>query len=119
MYMSLQNETEQHVKEALGQDDNDWQLKNTCPACMYKLKDETQLIFDYFRASPFSKSLSQVAERDFEQMGLRVRELLRKYVHREVSRVVGGEWTHIWWRVGSVRWAASALLWATGSGWGR
>ena len=37
--------------------------------------------------------LSWAAERDFEQVGPRVRELLRKYIYREVSGgvVVGGK----------------------------
>ncbi len=41
---------------------------------------------------PCHDFLSQAAERDFERMGPRVRELSRKYIHREVSggTVVGG-----------------------------
>ena len=59
-----------------------------------------------------------VAERDFEQMGPRVRELLGKYIYREVNGgvVVGGMDSYL---VGSVKWTASAPLRVASSGWWR
>ena len=39
--------------------------------------------------APCHNFLSWVAERDFERMGPRVRELLKKYIYREVSGGVG------------------------------
>lgn len=47
------------MKEALGRQDSDWRLKNVCPACMYKLKGEAQLIFDMLWAKDGNDSLKR------------------------------------------------------------
>ena len=68
---------------------------------------------------PCHSFLSWVAERDFEQMGLGVRELLRKYVHRELSSGSGqsrlisnGEWVPRF-----IHWGLQVL--AGGGSWGQ
>lgn len=59
IYLSLRREVNKHVKEALGRQDGDWRIKHTCPACMYKLKNEPTLIFDMLWAMDGNDSLKR------------------------------------------------------------
>ncbi|KAF8143976.1 hypothetical protein K438DRAFT_1922403 [Mycena galopus ATCC 62051] len=45
LYLELRRQTDHRVNVALGRDTPGWQLKHTCPVCMYKLEGEEDLIF--------------------------------------------------------------------------
>lgn len=36
------------VRTVLNRDSPDWHLRNACPACMYRLKDEKPLLYKLF-----------------------------------------------------------------------
>jgi hypothetical protein len=40
VYLPIRAEVDKHVKVALGRDTPNWRLKNSCPACLYKLEGE-------------------------------------------------------------------------------
>jgi hypothetical protein len=43
VYLSIRAEIDKHVKVALGRDAPNWRLRNSCPACLYKLEGEPRL----------------------------------------------------------------------------
>ncbi|KAJ7710234.1 hypothetical protein B0H14DRAFT_3099401 [Mycena olivaceomarginata] len=77
------------VEAALGRDTPNWRLKNTCPACLYKLEDEDDLLLPVLTTQDGNNSLSRhgqmeraedegVDEGDSSATRLRAREDDRK-----------------------------------------
>ncbi|KAJ7922061.1 hypothetical protein B0H13DRAFT_1866128 [Mycena leptocephala] len=63
----------------LGRDRPDWQLKNCCPACTYKLEGEEKLIFSMLLAMEGNDSLKRILQKDktFDEEGNATRAELR------------------------------------------
>ncbi|KAF8179539.1 hypothetical protein K438DRAFT_1768902 [Mycena galopus ATCC 62051] len=63
LYLELRRQTDARVNAALGRDTPNWRLKHTCPACMYKLKGEDELIFSMLTTMDGNDSLKRVLRR--------------------------------------------------------
>lgn len=48
--------------------DSTWRMKHTCPACMYKLEGEDELIFDMLTTMDGNDSLKRVLRREKSTM---------------------------------------------------
>lgn len=46
IYWEICKNVDTCASQVLGQNKGEYQLKHTCPACMYKLHDELPLVFD-------------------------------------------------------------------------
>jgi hypothetical protein len=62
VYLAIWRQMDEHVMNALGRDSK-WCLKHVCPACMYKLEGEDQLIFDMLTTMDGNDSLKRVLQR--------------------------------------------------------
>ncbi|KAJ6543235.1 hypothetical protein DFH09DRAFT_829842, partial [Mycena vulgaris] len=62
VYLAIRRQTDERVMNALGRDSK-WCLKHACPACMYKLEGEDQLIFDMLTTMYGNDSLKRVLRR--------------------------------------------------------
>ncbi|KAF8212965.1 hypothetical protein K438DRAFT_1566472 [Mycena galopus ATCC 62051] len=62
VYLAIRQQTDERVMNALGRDSK-WRLKHACPACMYKLEGEDQLIFDMLTTMDGNNSLKRVLRR--------------------------------------------------------
>ncbi|KAJ7813582.1 hypothetical protein B0H13DRAFT_1665338, partial [Mycena leptocephala] len=62
VYLAIWRQTDECVMNALGRDSK-WRLKHACPACMYKLEGEDQLIFDMLTTMDGNDSLKRVLRR--------------------------------------------------------
>ncbi|KAJ7197841.1 hypothetical protein GGX14DRAFT_374768 [Mycena pura] len=62
VYLAIHRETDERVMSALGRDFK-WRLKHACPACMYKLEGEDELIFDMLTTMDGNDSLKRVLRR--------------------------------------------------------
>ncbi|KAG6370043.1 hypothetical protein JVT61DRAFT_12564 [Boletus reticuloceps] len=47
VYLEILARVEQSINAVLGRNTPDWRMRNACPACFYKLKDEPPLEFSY------------------------------------------------------------------------
>ncbi|KAJ6583130.1 hypothetical protein DFH09DRAFT_912007 [Mycena vulgaris] len=63
LYLDLWWRTDEHVMHALGRDSS-WRLKHACPACMYKLEGEDELIFSILTTMDGNDSLKRVLRRE-------------------------------------------------------
>ena len=63
LYLSILGVVNDRVKVALGRDTADWQLQHTCLPCMYKLKEEPSLLFDFLWAQDGNDSLKRIIRR--------------------------------------------------------
>jgi hypothetical protein len=63
LYLSILGIVNDRVKMALGRDTADWRLRHTCPPCMYKLKEEPSLLFDFLWAHDGNDSLKRFIQR--------------------------------------------------------
>ncbi|KAJ6510311.1 hypothetical protein DFH09DRAFT_1435255 [Mycena vulgaris] len=63
LYLELRRRTDERVMHALGRDSS-WRLKHACPACMYKLEGEDQLIFSMLTTMDGNDSLKRVLRRE-------------------------------------------------------
>ncbi|KAF8157569.1 hypothetical protein K438DRAFT_1777209 [Mycena galopus ATCC 62051] len=63
LYLELRRQTDHRVNVALGRDTPGWRLKHTCPACMYKLEGEEDLIFSMLVTMDGNDSLKRVLRR--------------------------------------------------------
>ena len=52
--------TRKEVLRVLHRDDNQWRLKNTCPACSYKLEGEEKLTFEMLITMDGNNSLKRL-----------------------------------------------------------
>jgi hypothetical protein len=64
LYLSIRNSIEARVRAALNRDFQHWRIKNTCPACSYKLQGETKLVFDMLVTMDGNDSLKRILRRD-------------------------------------------------------
>ncbi|KAJ7512593.1 hypothetical protein B0H11DRAFT_1699088 [Mycena galericulata] len=62
LYLAIRRQTDERVMNALGRDSK-WRLRHACPACMYKLEGEDQLIFDMLTTMDGNDSLKRVLRR--------------------------------------------------------
>ncbi|KAJ7856056.1 hypothetical protein B0H14DRAFT_2352906 [Mycena olivaceomarginata] len=58
IYLAVRARVDGCVQAALGRDTLDWHLKNTCPACLYKLEGEPHLKFPFMCTFNGNNSLS-------------------------------------------------------------
>ncbi|KAJ6474311.1 hypothetical protein C8R45DRAFT_935708 [Mycena sanguinolenta] len=63
VYLELRRQTDKLVNSALGRDTPNWRMKHTCPACMYKLEGEDDLIFSMLTTMDGNESLKRVLRR--------------------------------------------------------
>ncbi|KAJ6555622.1 hypothetical protein DFH09DRAFT_1248404 [Mycena vulgaris] len=63
LYLDLRRRTDERVVHALGRDTS-WRLNHACPACMYKLEGEDQLIFSILTTMDGNDSLKRVLRRE-------------------------------------------------------
>lgn len=63
LYLSILDEVDNRVKTALGRKTGDWQLRHACPPCMYKLRNEPDLLFAMLWAMDGNNSLSRLLRR--------------------------------------------------------
>ncbi|KAF8181741.1 hypothetical protein K438DRAFT_2169043 [Mycena galopus ATCC 62051] len=89
LYLDLRRHTDHKVNVALGRDTPGWRLKHTCPACMYKLEGEEDLIFSILVTMDGNDSLKRVLRRA-KTDGSEEEPLLGPSKEREDSRD-GGE----------------------------
>jgi hypothetical protein len=64
LYLSIRTSVEARVRAALKRDSQHWRIKNTCPACSYKLQGEKKLIFDMLVTMDGNDSLKRIIRRD-------------------------------------------------------
>ncbi|KAJ7075097.1 hypothetical protein B0H15DRAFT_956756 [Mycena belliarum] len=67
LYLAIRRETDDRVMNILGRDST-WRLKHTCPACMYKLEGEDDLIFNMLTTMDGNNSLKRVLRREKRTM---------------------------------------------------
>ncbi|KAJ7300506.1 hypothetical protein DFH08DRAFT_919255 [Mycena albidolilacea] len=63
IYLEIHRQTDCLVNSALGHNTPNWRLKHTCPACMYKLEGEDELIFSMLFNMDGNDSLKRVLKR--------------------------------------------------------
>ncbi|KAJ7729122.1 hypothetical protein B0H14DRAFT_2640505 [Mycena olivaceomarginata] len=64
LYLDLCRRTEARLLHRLGHDSFAWRVKHDCPACMYKLKGEDELIFDVLVTLDGGNSLKRALQRN-------------------------------------------------------
>ncbi|KAJ7763245.1 hypothetical protein B0H14DRAFT_2403566 [Mycena olivaceomarginata] len=64
VYLSIRAEVDKRVKVALGRDTPNWRLKNSCPACLYKLEGEPQLPRAFISTMDGNNSLKRFWRRE-------------------------------------------------------
>jgi ferredoxin-like protein FixX len=60
LYLAILHGVKERVDKAIGRDAPDWRLKNCCPACMYKLEGEAELVFSMLVTADGNDSLKCV-----------------------------------------------------------
>jgi hypothetical protein len=65
-YLSICAEVDRRVRCELGRDTPNWRLKNTCPACLYKLEGEPKLMLPVLGTQDGNNSLKQFKRRQRE-----------------------------------------------------
>ncbi|KAJ7435593.1 hypothetical protein B0H11DRAFT_1755896 [Mycena galericulata] len=64
LYLDILDRVDRRVKKVLGRDAPDWQLKNACPACTYKLEGEQELVFSMMIPMDGGNSLKRVLRKE-------------------------------------------------------
>ncbi|KAJ7869147.1 hypothetical protein B0H14DRAFT_3083965 [Mycena olivaceomarginata] len=64
VYLSIRAEVDKRVKVALGRDTPNWRLKNSCPACLYKLEGEPRLARAFISTMDGNNSLKRFWRRE-------------------------------------------------------
>lgn len=59
-YLEICRRVNSQINSALGRDTPDWRMKNSCPPCFYKLKDEPFLEYSSFLSMDGNNSLRRV-----------------------------------------------------------
>ncbi|KAJ7832527.1 hypothetical protein B0H14DRAFT_3087771 [Mycena olivaceomarginata] len=65
-YLSIRAEVDRRVRRELGRDTPNWRLKNTCPACLYKLEGEPKLTLPMLGTQDGNNSLKRFERRQRE-----------------------------------------------------
>ncbi|KAF8308652.1 hypothetical protein F5887DRAFT_1068103 [Amanita rubescens] len=60
LYLEMLESTRKEVLRILHCDDDQWRLKNTCPACSYKLEGEDKLVFEMLITMDGNNSLKRL-----------------------------------------------------------
>jgi len=63
LYLSIRDEVDRRLQEALGQDSPNWRLRHACPACTHKLDGEAPLTFDILITMDGNDSLKRIQKR--------------------------------------------------------
>lgn len=67
VYLAIRRNVDKLIMKALGHDSPNWRVKNACPACLYKLKDEPTLPeFDLLATMDGNDSLKRLVRREAE-----------------------------------------------------
>ncbi|KAJ3558554.1 hypothetical protein NP233_g11487 [Leucocoprinus birnbaumii] len=64
LYSDIRAEVQLRVNQALGRGASDWQLRNACPACTYKLEGEPPLVHELLFTMDGNDSLKRVIRKD-------------------------------------------------------
>ncbi|KAF7374152.1 hypothetical protein MSAN_00296900 [Mycena sanguinolenta] len=91
VYLELRQQTDKLVGSALGRDAPNWRMKHTCPACMYKLEGEDELIFSMLTTMDGNDSLKRVLRRS-KTDGSEDEPTLGPSIEREDSRDGGDDY---------------------------
>jgi hypothetical protein len=59
-YLEIHKVVDLHVQKILGRDTSNWQSRNCCPPCMYKLRDLPQLLYSMLLTMDGNQSLRLV-----------------------------------------------------------
>jgi hypothetical protein len=65
VYLSIRGEVDKRVKAALGRNAPNWRLKNSCPACLYKLEGEPRLPRAFIPTMDGNNSLKRFWRREW------------------------------------------------------
>jgi ferredoxin-like protein FixX len=57
------NGVDEHIKQVLNRESSNWRIKNACPACMYVLEDEPDLVFTMFGCMDGNNSLKCITRK--------------------------------------------------------
>ncbi|KAJ6522106.1 hypothetical protein DFH09DRAFT_1251024 [Mycena vulgaris] len=68
LYLGMRAIVDKHVQVTLGRDTPNWRIKNTCPACMYKLEGEEPLDIPLLFTMDGNNSLKRFMRREREQV---------------------------------------------------
>ncbi|KAJ6493110.1 hypothetical protein C8R45DRAFT_1095624 [Mycena sanguinolenta] len=91
IYLDLHRRTDGLVNQALGRVSPDWRLKHTCPACMYKLEGEDDLMFSMLTTMDSNDSLKRVLRRS-KTDGSEDEPTVGPSIEREDSRDCGEDY---------------------------
>ncbi|KAJ7795433.1 hypothetical protein B0H14DRAFT_3093581 [Mycena olivaceomarginata] len=104
IYLEIRRQTDCLVNSALGRNTPNWRLKHTCPACMYKLEGEDELIFSMLFNMDGNDSLKRVLKR-LKTDGSEEEPTAGPSIERDDSRDGGEDYFLRWERVD--RWVRS------------
>ncbi|KAF8120010.1 hypothetical protein K438DRAFT_2006332 [Mycena galopus ATCC 62051] len=87
LYLGILEDVDKRVKKALQRDSKDWQLKNFCPVCTYKLEGEGQLYFSMLATCDGNNYLKRVLRKNkgFTEDGVPLRGGCKRPDPREAS----------------------------------
>ncbi|KAJ7652923.1 hypothetical protein B0H17DRAFT_1214845 [Mycena rosella] len=68
LYLDVKRNTERKVLALLGRDES-WRLKHACPACMYELEGEPEMVFSILATIDGNKSLRRVWRKEANRDG--------------------------------------------------
>jgi hypothetical protein len=94
LYLSIREGVTQRVDTALDRSSPNWRLRNACPACCYKLKDEPAQIFEMLVTMDGNDSLKRILRRKPAPESGQEENVPQIGESRELadSRKVGGEY---------------------------
>ncbi|KAJ7044323.1 hypothetical protein C8F04DRAFT_1027413 [Mycena alexandri] len=67
VYLAIRAKAHARVQTALGRDTPNWRLENACPACMYKLENETPIPLPFLATIDGNNSLKRFWRREREE----------------------------------------------------
>ncbi|KAJ6481410.1 hypothetical protein DFH09DRAFT_950547 [Mycena vulgaris] len=68
VYLAMRRVVDKRVQAALRRDTPDWRLKNACPACLYKLEGEDELLMPILATMDGNNSLKRFWRREREEV---------------------------------------------------
>lgn len=63
VYLAIRAEVDRRVNASIERQSTDWRIRNTCPACTYKLQGEPHLLFSMLWAMDGNDSLKRILRR--------------------------------------------------------
>jgi hypothetical protein len=64
LFLQIHDIVTSKVQQCLGRDAPDWRLKNACPACTYRLKEEDSMIYSMLVMMDDNDSLKRVIHKN-------------------------------------------------------